>query len=70
MPRRIIDEMPTRGQVERASDYEIVCWQFYLRPTMSNTELEVVKLIATKYEQLPDGIRGGLRRRSLQEYES
>ncbi len=54
---RIIDEFPTLTQVENATDYQIVCWNFYLRPTMMNEELVVVKTIAQRYDRMPSSVR-------------
>lgn len=53
----VIDTMPTLTEVENATPRQIVEWQLYLRPTMSNEELPVVKLIAMKYDQLPPNVR-------------
>lgn len=68
MPNRIIDDMPTMGQVENAEPYQIVCWHHYLRPTMMNDELIVVKAIARKYEAMPESVRTGLVARARREF--
>lgn len=68
MPNRIIDEMPTMTQVENAGPYEIVCWNHYLRPTMMNDELIVVKMIARKYDAIPESQRTGFVRRARTEF--
>jgi hypothetical protein len=49
---RIIDEMPTQQQVLSAEPYQIVAWHLYLRPTMSNDELHIVKAIARRYDAM------------------
>lgn len=54
---RVVDEMPTPGQVEAAGAREIVRWHLYLRATMSNEELLIVKAIARRYDQMPSAIR-------------
>jgi hypothetical protein len=53
----IIDEMPTLSQVQAASAHEIVLWHLYLRPTASNSELDVVKAIARRYDAMPASMR-------------
>jgi tyrosine-protein phosphatase YwqE len=68
MPNRVIDEMPTMQQVEDAGAYEIVCWNHYLRPVMSNDELVVVKAIDRRYQQLNEITRNGLVVRARKEY--
>jgi hypothetical protein len=56
------------GQVEKATAHEIVAWYFYLRPTMSNDELPIVKAIAGRYERMDSGTRDALRARVQREY--
>lgn len=68
MPNRIIDDMPTMTEVENATAYEIVCWHHYLRPTMMNDELVVVKAIARKYDSLNEMTRTGLVNRARREF--
>ena len=58
MPNRIIDEMPTMSQVGEAAPYQVVCWYHYLRPTMFNDELVIVKAIARRYH---DDMNAALR---------
>lgn len=53
----IIDEMPTFGQVEHADAEQIVTWHLFLRPTMANEELDIVKAIARRYEMLAPSLR-------------
>jgi hypothetical protein len=60
MPYRIIDEMPTQGEVEAADPQQIVRWQMFLRPTMMNDELHIVKAIAARYDRLPAETRESL----------
>lgn len=62
--KKIIDEMPAMGDVERAEPYQLVCWHLYLRPTMSNDELPIVKAIARKYDAMPPGDRERLSARA------
>lgn len=69
MPNRIIDEMPTQGEVIGASAYQIVCWHHYLRPTMLNEELDIVKAIARKYDALPESVRTPLVMQARREHE-
>jgi hypothetical protein len=57
VPSRIIDQMPTLAQIENATDYEIVAWHLFLRPTVSNSELVFVKAVAARYERMPSTIR-------------
>lgn len=68
MPNRIIDDMPTIGQVEAATGYQLVCWHHYLRPTMFNEELFVVKAIARRYDSMPEALRTPLVERARREY--
>lgn len=68
MPNRVIDDMPNMTDVENASAYQIVCWNHYLRPVMSNDELPVVKAIDRKYQQLNEITRNGLVVRARREY--
>lgn len=68
MPNRIIDHMPTMGEVENAIPYQIVCWHHYLRPTMMNDELVIVKAIARRYEGLNEILRNGLVNKARREY--
>jgi hypothetical protein len=61
----VIDEFPTRADVLAAGGYRIVEWHLFLRPTMTNDELDIVKAIAQRYERLPASTREahGLRAR-------
>lgn len=59
----IIDEMPTMTQVENANPDEIVAWHLFLRPTMSNEELPVVKAIAAKYDRMAPDTRESITAR-------
>ncbi len=63
---RVIDEMPTMGDVERAEPRQLVEWYLYLRPTMLQEELDIVKAIARRYEAMSPSLReqlqGELRR--------
>jgi hypothetical protein len=52
MPYRMIDEMPSIGEVEDAEQYQIVAWHLFLRPTLMNEELSVVKAIAQRYDRM------------------
>jgi hypothetical protein len=70
VPKQIIDEMPTMRQVEEAPPYQIVVWNHYLRQTMMNEELIVVKAIARRYEELNEMLRTGMVNRARREYES
>lgn len=66
MPYRIIDEMPTQTEVENALPQDIVRWHLFLRPTMANDELYIVKAITQRYDRLPaearERLAGQLRR--------
>jgi hypothetical protein len=64
----IIDEMPTLAQVQVASAHEIVLWQFYLRPTISNDELGVVRAITRKYDAMSPATRESIGRRVRREH--
>ena len=68
MGNRVIDEFPTPQQVREASEYEIVCWYFYLRPTMSNDELPILKAVAGRYERMNSNLRDTLRQRAQREF--
>lgn len=70
MPNRVIDEMPTRTDVEGATKYQIVCWHHYLRPTMFNEELDIVKAIAMRYDRMPESFRTPLVAQARKEYET
>lgn len=63
MSRHVIDEMPTLTQVEQADAEQIVEWHLYLRPTMMNEELDIVKAIARKYDAMPPQMREGFAQR-------
>lgn len=52
MSWQIVDQMPTLAEVEAAGGYQIVVWHLFLRPTMSNDELAVVKAIAARYDRM------------------
>lgn len=65
---RVIDEMPTLTIVENASDYEIVCWHLFLRPTWFNEELIVVKAITQRYDRMPSSAREAHGIRARREY--
>lgn len=69
MPNKVIDTMPTMTEVENAGPYQIVCWNHFLRPTMMNDELNVVKAIARKYDAMPESQRSGFVRRARKEFE-
>lgn len=60
MANYVIDEMPTRTEVESASSERIVEWQLFLRPTMMNEELDIVKAIAQRYDRMSSRQREGL----------
>jgi hypothetical protein len=60
--------MPTLADVENAGAYEIVCWNHYLRPVVSNDELVIVKAIDRRYQQLNEITRNGLVVRARGEY--
>lgn len=64
----IIDEMPTPMEVAMASAHEIVLWQFYLRPTVSNDELIIVRAIARKYDAMAPATRESIGRRIRREH--
>jgi hypothetical protein len=64
----IIDEMPALTQVQSASAHEIVLWQFYLRPTLSNDELGIVKAIARRYDAMSPATRESIARRVRREH--
>lgn len=68
MANRIIDEMPTIRQVEDADSYQIVRWHHFLRPTMSNEELPIVKMIARRYDAMPEGQRAQLVHNARKEH--
>lgn len=55
--RHVIDEMPDRATVIEATPEQIVEWHIYLRPTMANEELDIVKAIAQRYDRLPASVR-------------
>lgn len=57
---QIIDTMPTLGEVESADQLQIVRWYLFLRPTMSNDELVIVKAIAARFERMPESSRSAL----------
>lgn len=63
MTQQIIDEMPTLTEVENADRQQIVKWHLFLRPTMSNDELPIIKKIAQRYEQIPSEVREGITMR-------
>lgn len=65
---RIIDEMPTQTEVENADSYKLVCWHLFLRPTMMNEELNIVKAIAQRYDRLPSSVRQAHGARARREY--
>lgn len=65
---RVIDEMPTRQQVINAEPYQLVCWHLFLRPTMMNEELDIVKAITRRYDNLPEGVRSTLGAQARREY--
>lgn len=67
MPR-IIDEMPTQAQVSEADVYDIVRWHLFLRPTMSNDELVVVKAIAQRYDAMAPSVRESCTLRARREH--
>lgn len=67
-PFRVIDEMPDRRAVQAADDYQLVCWHLFLRPTMNNDELDIVKAIAARYERLTVGARVDRAARAWREY--
>lgn len=56
-PHPIIDEMPTMRDVEQADPRQLVAWHLYLRPTMMNEELDIVKAIARRVDALPQSVR-------------
>jgi hypothetical protein len=65
-----IDEMPTMSEVENADNYRIVCWHHYLRQSIFNDELVVIKKIAQRYDQMNVSTRANLVSRARREYES
>lgn len=65
MPRyvgHVIDEMPTIGEIESATEEEIVEWHLYLRPTVMQEELHNVKAITLRYEQMAPSTRERIQR--------
>lgn len=65
---RIIDEMPTQTEVENADAYQIVEWHLYLRPTMMNEELNIVKAITQRYDRMPSSVREAHAARARREH--
>lgn len=52
MSSLVIDQMPSISEVECAEPYQIVAWHLFLRPTLMNEELVVVKAIAQRYDRM------------------
>jgi hypothetical protein len=69
MPFMPIDDMPMLFAVEQADDYQIVCWNHYLRRALFNEELGVIKAIARRYDSLSEGVRTPLVARARKEFE-
>jgi hypothetical protein len=67
MSNPIIDEMPTMTQVENADAYQLVKWHLWLRPTMMNSELDVVKAITRRVDNMNGMTRDGLVARARHE---
>ena len=59
----VIDEFPTLTQVASADAIEIVRWHLFLRPTMANEELDIVKAIARRYDAMPAATREAITNR-------
>lgn len=57
----VIDDMPTMSEVENAEPRQLVEWYFYLRPTIANEELNIVKAIAARVDRLPGSVRQRLQ---------
>jgi hypothetical protein len=68
MSYRIIDEMPSLGEVSTAEDYRVVQWHLYLRPTASNEELGIVKAIAGRYDRMSPTVREAHAARARREH--
>lgn len=66
--RYVIDEMPTQHQVENATAEQLVAWQLYLRPTMHQDELQIVKAIDRRYNALAGSVREAMQRKLRREH--